>query len=83
MEAPEPRIAELLAYIVRQIVDEPDAVQIEEVDGRRVAVYQISVADVDRGKVIGRDGRVANALRTVAKAAAAQSDKHVAVEIMT
>ncbi|MBI2300559.1 MAG: KH domain-containing protein [Armatimonadetes bacterium] len=76
-------MAELLGYIVRQIVDEPDEVRIEEVDGRRVTVYEISVADSDRGKVIGRDGRVANALRTVAKAAATQSDKHVAVEIMT
>ncbi len=79
----ETRIDELLFYIARNLVDEPEAVDIKVVDGRRLTVYEISVADRDRGKVIGKQGRIANAIRTVAKAAAAQTNAHVAVEIVT
>ncbi len=79
----EPQIAELLEYLVCHLVDEPDAVSISEVPGRRLTVYEITVADRDRGKVIGKQGRIANAIRTVAKAAASQGNLHVAVEIVT
>ncbi len=79
----EPRIAELLDYIVRHLVDDPDAVEIAEKPGRRVTVYEISCAQSDWGKVIGREGRIANAIRTLAKAAATPTGEHVAVEIMT
>ncbi len=81
--AAEPRINELLEFIVRQLVDEPDAVRVEEVEGRRVTVYEVTVADHDRGKVIGKQGRIANAIRTLVKAAATQTQAHVAVEILT
>jgi predicted RNA-binding protein YlqC (UPF0109 family) len=79
----EPRIAELLSYIVKHLVDDPEAVEISEQPGRRVTVYEISVARGDWGKVIGKEGRIANAIRTVAKAAAVQTQEHIAVEIMT
>ncbi|NUP98886.1 MAG: KH domain-containing protein, partial [Armatimonadetes bacterium] len=58
-------------------------VSINEVPGRRLTVYEIAVADRDRGKVIGKQGRIANAIRTVAKAGAGQLQQHVAVEIIT
>lgn len=83
MSEPQPDIAELVAYIVRHIVDDPDQVEIREVEGRRLTVYEVVVADRDRGKVIGRQGQVANALRSVAKAAAARAHLQVAVEIVT
>ncbi|MCC7492207.1 MAG: KH domain-containing protein [Fimbriimonadaceae bacterium] len=76
-------MAELLDFIVRGLVDEPEAVKIVEVPGRRLTVYEIAVADRDRGKVIGKQGRIANAIRTVAKAAATHGEQHIAVEIVT
>ena len=80
---PEPQIRELLDFIVRHLVDEPDAVEVCEVPGTRVTTYEIVVSDRDRGKVIGRQGRIANALRTVAKAAGTMLDQQIAVEIVT
>lgn len=81
--AGEPRLRELIEYIVKGLVDEPEAVRVEELDGRRLTVYEVTVADRDRGKVIGKQGRIANAIRTVAKATASQTNQHVAVEILT
>lgn len=83
MPSPEPQIAELLDYIIRHMVDEPDEVEIEEEPGRRVTIYKVLVAEADRGKVIGKEGRIANALRTIAKAAASSDRQAVAVEIVT
>lgn len=81
--APEPRLLELVEYIVRNIVDEPDSVRVVEEEGRRLTVFQVTVAESDRGKVIGRAGRIANAIRTVVKAAASLERRNVAVEIVT
>lgn len=74
---------ELLEYLVRSLVDEPEKVsveQFEEEDG--TVVLELSVADDDYGKVIGRGGRTANALRTVVKAAAVRESKRVLVDIV-
>ena len=74
---------ELLEYLVRELVDEPDAVEVEEFeedDG--TLVLELSVADDDYGKVIGRGGRTANALRLVVKAAAVKEDRRVLVDIV-
>ena len=74
---------ELLAYLARQLVDEPDRVEVEEFeedDG--TLVLELSVADDDYGKVIGRGGRTANALRTVLKAAAVKEQCRVFVDIV-
>jgi predicted RNA-binding protein YlqC (UPF0109 family) len=74
---------ELLAYLARNLVDHPDEVQIEEFeedDG--TLVLELSVAEDDYGKVIGRGGRTANALRLVVKAAAVREDRRVLVDIV-
>ncbi len=74
---------ELLEYLARELVDEPDEVQVEEFeedDG--TLVLELSVAEDDYGKVIGRGGRTANALRLVVKAAAVKEDRRVLVDIV-
>ena len=74
---------ELLTYLVRQLVDEPDEVGVEEYeDDDGTLVYELSVAEDDYGKVIGRGGRTANALRLVVKAAAARENRRVLVDIV-
>ena len=74
---------ELLVYLARALVDHPDAVKVEEFeedDG--TLVLELSLADDDYGKVIGRGGRTANALRTVVKAAAVKENRRVLVDII-
>ena len=73
---------ELLEYLARELVDEPDAVQVEEVEDDRGVLLTLRVAKDDMGKVIGRGGRTARAIRAVVKAAAAhQGIHHAHVEI--
>jgi predicted RNA-binding protein YlqC (UPF0109 family) len=74
-------MAELLAYLARELVDEPDAVRVdtEERDGALVLVLHVAPDDV--GKVIGRGGRMARALRTVVRASAVREGRRVLVEI--
>ena len=74
---------ELVDMIVKELVDEPNEVQINETIGESIVILEISVSADDVGKVIGKEGRIANALRTIVKAAAAKQDKKVTVEIMT
>jgi predicted RNA-binding protein YlqC (UPF0109 family) len=74
---------ELLEYLARSLVDEPDAVEVEEFeedDG--TLVLELTVGEDDYGKVIGRGGRTANALRLVVKAAAVKEDRRVLVDIV-
>ena len=74
---------ELLEYLAKALVEEPDAVEVvqfEEDDG--TVVLELSVADDDYGKVIGRGGRTAAALRTVVKAAAGKENRRVLVDIV-
>ncbi|HET7236151.1 MAG TPA: KH domain-containing protein [Actinomycetota bacterium] len=73
---------ELLEYLARELVDEPDGVQVEEVEDDRGVLLTLRVAKDDMGKVIGRGGRTARAIRTVVKAAAVrQGIHHTHVEI--
>ena len=74
---------ELVEYIVKSLVDSPDYVEVTETSGSSVIILEISVGQSDIGKVIGKEGRIANAIRTIVKAAAAKSDKKVTVEILT
>ena len=75
-------MAELLEYLARQLVDDPDSVRVEEEEDEYGGlVLHLHVADDDVGKVIGRQGRVARALRTVLRAAAAGDDRRVQLEI--
>ena len=74
---------ELLEYLVRALVDKPDRVKVEEFeedDG--TLVFELSVDDEDYGRVIGRGGRTANALRTLVKASAVREHKRVLVDIV-
>ncbi len=73
---------ELVRYLTKALVDEPEAVEVREVAGERSSIIEITVAPDDIGKVIGKRGRIVHAIRTVAKAAAAREDKRVEVEIM-
>lgn len=72
---------ELLAWIARGLVDEPDAVRVERVVDGDVTVLRLHVAPADVGKVIGRQGRVARALRTVLRSAGARDGRRIVLEI--
>jgi uncharacterized protein len=74
---------ELLEFLARSLVADPDAVEVtevEEIDGE--VVLELEVAEDDLGRVIGRGGRVANSLRSVMKAAATREEKRVVVDIL-
>jgi uncharacterized protein len=73
---------DLLAYLARQLVDRPDAVRVESVRRDGDIVLRLHVAPDDVGKVIGRQGRIARALRTVVRASAARSRERVLLEIV-
>jgi len=73
---------ELVEVIAKALVDNPDAVEVRAVEGEKSTVLELKVAPEDMGKVIGKQGRIAKAIRTVVKAAATKSDKRVVVEIM-
>ena len=74
-------MAELLAWIARHLVDEPDAVSVETVEQDGTTVLRLHVAPDDVGKVIGRQGRIARALRTLVRASGARDDRHIVLEI--
>lgn len=75
-------LKDLIEYLVKALVDEPGQVDIKEVEGTEATTYEIRVAPNDLGKVIGKQGKIANALRTVAKAAAMRNKKRVYLEII-
>ncbi len=72
----------LISYLVKSLVDEPELVNITEVPQEEATTYEVRVAPNDLGKVIGKQGRIANALRTVAKAAAKKDKRKIYVEIV-
>ena len=73
---------EMLLYITRALVEDPDAVEVEELEEDGDLVFEITVGEDDLGRVIGRGGRVANAIRTVAKAAAVREERRVLVDTL-
>jgi predicted RNA-binding protein YlqC (UPF0109 family) len=75
-------VADLLEYLAKQLVDDPDAVQVEEVDDEDTLVLRLHVAEDDLGKVIGRQGRIARALRTIVRAGSAREQRRVQLEIV-
>jgi len=75
-------MTELLEFLVKALVEDPSAVVVEELEEDGDLVYEISVAEDDLGRVIGKGGRVANAIRTIAKAAAVRLDRRVIVDII-
>ena len=73
---------EIVEIIAKSLVDYPDQVVIDEKDGEHMTIFELHVASDDMGKVIGKQGRIAKAIRAVVKAAASKEDKKVIVEIM-
>ena len=71
---------ELVEYMVRALVDNPEDVKANEIEGETVLIYEVGVADADIGKVIGRNGRIANALRTIVQAVWGHWPKKATVE---
>lgn len=73
---------ELVEVIAKALVDDPDSVAVSERQDGRTTVIEVRVADSDMGKVIGKQGRIAKAIRSVVKAAASKEDKKVVVDII-
>jgi predicted RNA-binding protein YlqC (UPF0109 family) len=74
-------LAELLAYLARELVDDPDAVRVETEERDDALLLILHVAPADVGKVIGRQGRIARALRTVVRAGSVREDRRILLEI--
>ncbi len=73
---------ELLLYIAQNLVDNPDAVTVTEIENDNDTVFELRVAPEDMGKVIGRQGKIAKEIRTLVKSVAQRQDKKVSVEIV-
>ena len=73
---------ELVEFVAKSLVDDADSVQVKQVDNPESTVIELHVSPDDMGKVIGKQGRIAKAIRTVVKAATAKFEKPVFVEIM-
>lgn len=73
---------ELVEIIAKSLVDNPGSVEVKEVLGEQSIILELKVAPEDMGKVIGKQGRIAKAIRTVVKAAATKQNKRVVVEII-
>ena len=73
---------ELVEVIAKALVDDPDSVVVTEREDKKTTILEVRVADSDMGKVIGKQGRIAKAIRSVVKAAAAKEDKKVVVDIL-
>ena len=73
---------DLIKYIAQALVDNPDQVSVEEVEGNQTSVLELKVAKEDLGKVIGKQGRNAQALRTILSAASKKVKKHAVLEII-
>ena len=75
-------LKELVTYVAKSLVDNPDAVQITEVEGEHTSVLELRVAKEDLGKVIGKQGRTARAIRTILAAASTKAKKRTVLEIL-
>ncbi len=73
---------ELVEYIAKSLVDQPDEVSVNMIEGEQSTILELKVASTDVGKVIGKQGRIANAVRIILSASAAKSGKHVQLEIL-
>lgn len=75
-------MGELVEFIAKSLVENPDEVEVNEVEGSQSVIIELKVAEEDMGRVIGKQGRIAKAIRTVVKAAAIKDNKRVVVEII-
>ncbi len=74
---------ELVEFLAKSLVDDPDAVEVNQIEGEKSVIIELKVASQDMGKVIGKQGKIAKAIRTIAKAAGAKAGKKVIVEIIS
>lgn len=75
-------VKELLEHLVKALVDDPEQVEVKQVESERMIMLELRVAPEDMGKVIGKQGRIAKAIRTIINAAAIKDNKRVVVEIV-
>jgi len=73
---------DLIEYLAKSLVDDPSQVQVNVVEGEKSTILELRVAEGDIGKVIGKHGRIAKAIRTVMQAASARTGKHTVLEIL-
>ncbi len=73
---------DLVEYMVKSLVDEPDMVEVTEMAGESSIIVEVRVADEDTGRIIGRKGRVINALRTIVQSLGAKEGKRVTLEVL-
>lgn len=73
---------ELVEYIVRSLVDNPDQVELNVIEGEKATILELRVSPEDIGKVIGKQGRIAKALRTILSATSTKTGKHASLEIL-
>ena len=73
---------EILETIIGNLVEDKEAVQINELEGAQSVVYEVKVAESDMGKIIGRQGRIAKSIRTVMKAVASKEHKKATIEFL-
>ncbi|MDZ4723214.1 MAG: KH domain-containing protein [candidate division Zixibacteria bacterium] len=73
---------EFIEFIARALVDQPDKVSVNEIEGERTTIYELRVGDGDLGKVIGKAGQTAKSIRTILAAAAARTGKRAVLEIL-
>ena len=73
---------EILETIVKNLVDNQEAIEIKEVEGEKTIIFEVKVAEEDMGKIIGRQGKIAQSIRTVMKAVANKNDKKITVEFI-
>lgn len=73
---------DILETIIKNLVSDKDAISINEIDGEKSIIFEVKVAQSDMGKIIGKEGRVAKAIRTVVKAVAAKEEKRVTIEFI-
>ncbi len=75
------KMSEIVEYVAKSLVDEPDEVKVTEQEGNDRLIIRLDVADNDMGRVIGRNGRIASAIRSLLKVAAIKEDARVGLEI--
>jgi uncharacterized protein len=73
---------ELVEYIAKALVENPDAVSVTEVTKRSIIIIELHVAPEDMGRVIGKEGRIANAIRALLRTTGGQTDRRISLEIM-
>jgi len=73
---------ELLIQIIKALVDNPDQVEVKEVIGETTTIFELKVVESDRGKIIGKEGRIIRSIRTIIGASAAKNNRRISVEIV-